>query len=140
MEQPPQSKSDIHSGLIALERILHHPSNEVATADFENLLAADFWEVGASGRPYTRADALRVLETRHANPQPCSQRWDATDVRCQQLAADLYLLTYTLFQDHGCLTRRATIWQRASHGWQIVFHQGTIVGESAGTSPHVKPY
>jgi len=35
-------------------------------------------------------------------------------------------LTYTLDQA-GRLTRRATIWLRTNEGWQILYHQGTIV-------------
>jgi hypothetical protein len=46
------------------------------------------------------------------------------------LAADLYLLTYTLLQDKVRLTRRSTIWQRTAEGWKIVYHQGTIVQDA----------
>ena len=52
--------------------------------------------------------------------------WEASDFRCQRLAKDLYLLTYTL-QDGVRLTRRSTIWRRTVEGWKVVFHQGTIV-------------
>ena len=45
----------------------------------------------------------------------------------RKLAGDLYLLTYTLLQDHVRKTRRSTIWQRTASGWKIVFHQGTLV-------------
>jgi hypothetical protein len=38
----------------------------------------------------------------------------------------VYLLTYTLFQGERT-TRRSTIWERTSDGWQAVFHQGTVV-------------
>ncbi len=133
MEQLPLSDSQVLSELMALEPIFHRLPDGATTIDFENLIAPDFWEVGASGRRYTRADALRVLAIRYANPQPKEDRWQATDFRCRQLAPNLYLLTYTLLQDSTRLTRRTTIWQRAPHGWQIVFHQGTIVGESGAT-------
>jgi hypothetical protein len=38
----------------------------------------------------------------------------------------VYLLTYTLFQGVRT-TRRSTIWERTSDGWQALFHQGTLV-------------
>ncbi len=57
-------------------------------------------------------------------PQGVRQK---VDVRCQELAADVYLLTYTLRQQGVRISRRATIWRRFSDGWKIVFHQGTIV-------------
>lgn len=50
-----------------------------------------------------------------------------SDHHCRKLAQDIYLLTYTLVQDNGRLTRRSTIWQRYLEGWTIVFHQGTLV-------------
>jgi len=46
------------------------------------------------------------------------------------LADEVYLLTYTLLQGGSRLTRRATIWQRTKNGWQIVYHQGTIVQDA----------
>jgi hypothetical protein len=52
--------------------------------------------------------------------------WETSDFRCQRLAEDLYLLTYTLLQDRVRLTRRSTVWRRTPDGWKIVFHQGTI--------------
>jgi hypothetical protein len=51
------------------------------------------------------------------------------DFRCRELAPDVYLLTYTLLQDHTRRTRRSTIWQRTDAGWKILYHQGTIVQE-----------
>lgn len=43
-----------------------------------------------------------------------------------EIAADNYLLTYTLFQGER-VTRRSTIWRRTGEGWKIMYHQGTIV-------------
>jgi hypothetical protein len=43
------------------------------------------------------------------------------------LSLDIYLLTYNLLENKERKTRRATIWQKASSGWKIVYHQGTIV-------------
>jgi hypothetical protein len=65
------------------------------------------------------------LEERYANP--VSEQLEAGDFHCQRLAADLYLLTYTLVQDGARKTRRTTIWRRALEQWQIVYHQGTVV-------------
>ena len=89
------------------------------------MTAPEFWEVGASGKIYSREYVLDLLEERYANP--LSEQLEANDFRCQQLAADLYLLTYTLIQDRSRKTRRTTIWRRTPAGWQIMYHQGTIV-------------
>ena len=89
------------------------------------MTAADFWEVGASGRCYSREFVLDIVAERHQNPVP--DVWTASGFQCRKLAEDVYLLTYTLLQDGKRETRRSTIWQRAGQDWKIIYHQGTIV-------------
>jgi hypothetical protein len=107
------------------EPIFHRLEFGTARADFERMTSLDFWEVGASGRRYSRQYVLDMLEKRHSIPH--EDIWEAKDFHCQRLADDIYLLTYTLLQDNSRLTRRSTIWQNTADGWKIVFHQGTIV-------------
>ena len=107
------------------EPIFHRPELGTKREDFESMTTADFWEVGASGRRYTRKYVLDALEEQHRSP--VEEVWETTDFRCQELAVDVFLLTYTLRQQGGRITRRATIWRRSADGWKIVFHQGTIV-------------
>lgn len=113
--------------LRAREPIFHRPEWGSTRADFEAMMAPDFWEVGASGRRYSREFALAELERRYAGAY--QDDLEATDFHCRRLADDVYLLTYTLVQDKRRRTRRSTIWQRHPGGWQIVFHQGTLVQE-----------
>ena len=107
--------------LIKREPIFHRP--ELGT-DFDSMITEDFWEVGASGRVYTREHVLAVLADRVRNPP--EDHWESSGFRCQELAPDLYLLTYALRQGER-RTRRATIWRRTNEGWKIQFHQGTEV-------------
>ena len=107
------------------EPIFHTARFGTSPEDFARGTAPDFWEVGASGRRYSREFILRHLG---ANP-PCdadSAGWQCSDFALRSLGPDTYLLTYTLLQVDR-LTRRATIWQRASEGWRILYHQGTVV-------------
>jgi hypothetical protein len=119
---------DVLDELVNREPIFHRPELGTARADFENMTLTDFWEVGASGRRYSRAYVLAELEKRHQRPH--ADVWETSDFHCRRLAQDVYLLTYTLLQDTARKTRRATIWQRTPAGWRIVFHQGTIVQDS----------
>jgi hypothetical protein len=114
--------------LMAREPIFHRPEFGTTRADFERMMAEDFWETGASGQRYSREFVLEVLEQRFAKPQ--QDVWEASDFLCRKLADNLYLLTYTLLQDNKRLTRRATIWQNTPDGWKIVYHQGTIVQDA----------
>ena len=115
---------DVLAELRRREPIFHRPEFGTTRAELEMMVDGDFWEVGASGRRYTRKHTLEVLEKRTGTPD--EELWETTDFRCQELAADLYLLTYTLRQGER-ITRRSTIWRRSTEGWKVVFHQGTIV-------------
>lgn len=114
--------------LVSREPIFHRLELGATRADFENMTLTDFWEVGASGRRYSRDYVLAELERRQR--QPIADVWETSDFHCRRLGPDIYLLTYTLLQDGERKTRRATIWQHTETGWKIVFHQGTIVQEA----------
>src|SRR5579862_4579026 len=103
-------ESDILAELSAREPIFHRPEFGTTRADFEKMTVDDFWEVGASGRCYSRAFVLDELEKRHAVPH--ADIWEITNLQCRGLAPDVYLVTYTLLQHGERLTRRSTIWQR----------------------------
>jgi hypothetical protein len=110
------------------EPIFHHPEFGTTRADFENMTDANFWEVGASGRRYSRDFVLDLVETRA--PDPAEASWTTRDFQCREIAADNYLITYTLLQGSR-VTRRATLWRRTKAGWKILYHQGTMVESSA---------
>jgi hypothetical protein len=116
--------------LMAREPIFHRAEWGTKRADFERMTAGDFWEVGASGRRYSRGCLLDELERRYhvlkEDPLPDSMKASAFHVR--RLAGDVYLLTYTLMQGER-KTRRATVWEKTAEGWVTVYHQGTVVVE-----------
>ena len=85
--------------LLRRERIFHHPEFGTTRADLEAMIAEDFCELGASGRVYSRATALEVLERRMAEPQV--NAWQNSNFRCRRLASDVYLLTYDLGAGRG---------------------------------------
>jgi len=109
------------------EPIFHHPELGTARADYENMTDANFWEVGASGRRYSREYVLQTLENRPPNPDEAT--WQMRDFQCRKIAADNYLITYTLLQGPR-VTRRATLWRKSPAGWKILYHQGTMVEAS----------
>jgi hypothetical protein len=106
------------------EPIFHRPELGTTRADFENMTDPSFWEVGASGRRYSREFILDTLENRML--QGYEDIWETLDFHCLEIAPDNYLVTYTLLQG-ARVTRRATLWRRRSSGWKILYHQGTVV-------------
>ncbi len=114
----------IQQELSEREPIFHRPEYGTTRGAFEAMTAEDFWEVGASGRRYSRSYVLDTLEQRYSAPH--EDIWKTEDFYCQEIAPENYLLTYTLHQGLR-VTRRSTLWRRTSRGWLIVYHQGTIV-------------
>jgi hypothetical protein len=108
------------------EPIFHRSEFGTTRQDFEAMTEPDFWEVGASGQRYSRGYVLDVLEERFKHSS--EDAWETRDFHCREIAADNYLLTYTLRQG-ARLTRRATVWRRTAQGWKIVYHQGTVVAD-----------
>ena len=106
------------------EPIFHHSEFGTTRRDYENMTDPEFWEVGASGRRYSREFVLETLENRL--PDPEESKWLTRDFQCREIAADNYLITYTLMQGPR-ITRRATLWRRTAGGWNVLYHQGTLV-------------
>jgi hypothetical protein len=115
---------DVLNELIKREPLFHRPEFGTTRRDFENMTVEAFWEVGASGRRYSRNYVLDTLEQRHS--QRHEDIWETRDFHCLEIAPDNYLITYTLIQGER-VTRRSTIWRRCGTDWKIVYHQGTIV-------------
>lgn len=118
---------DILEQLKSREPIFHRPEFGTTRPDFDRMMHPEFWEIGASGRRYSREFVLAELERRYQSPR--EDNWETGGFHCRRLANNLYLLTYTLIQNKIRKTRRSTIWLQTEVGWQILFHQGTIVEE-----------
>ena len=110
------------------EPIFHTKRFGRTLEDFERSTAPDFWEVGASGRRYSR-DFILDMRSREALLDADAAGWKATGFGLRRVGPNSFLLTYTLDQQ-GRITRRATVWERAGEGWRIVYHQGTVVTAS----------
>jgi len=114
--------------LLQREPIFHRPEFGCSRSEFERLAAPMFWEVGASGRRYSRQFVLDTLDKRHE--RPTTDVWAVQDPHCARIAEDVYLMTYTLHQGSR-VTRRSTLWTRTQGHWQVLYHQGTEVAGSA---------
>lgn len=113
----------VRDELMRREPLFHRPEFGTKRADFEKMLAPDFWETTASGRRISREFVLDVIEKRYENPS--EEVWEVADFCCQEIAVDNYLATYTLHQIDR-VTRRAALWRRTKEGWKVLYHQGTV--------------
>ena len=122
------------------EPIFHTERFGRSLEEFERSTAPDFWEVGASGRRYSR-EFILGMRSREALVDSDIAGWKATGFGLRQVGPDCFLLTYTLDQQRR-ITRRATIWERSGEVWRIVYHQGTVVTaneDDAVPSPEEMP-
>jgi hypothetical protein len=110
--------------LLPLEPVFHTVAFGLDPSGRARRMAPGYWEIGASGRCYTREFILQMDPAHFVDAETAG--WRVTDHALMPLDPDTYLLTYRLQQGER-LTRRATIWQRILDDWQILYHQGTIV-------------
>lgn len=116
--------------LMAREPLLDDRELVYSAETFDAETADDFWEVGASGRVYSR-DFLRSVVLQRLQESDTDARlaqgWTTEDHGIRQLGPETYLVTYQL-NGQGRRTRRATIWQRSpDKGWHVLYHQGTVI-------------
>ena len=110
--------------LAAREPVFHRPEFGTTRADFEAMMDPDFFEVGASGKKYSREFVLDALELRDP---AANEHLVVTDYACRRIAENAFLVTYQLEQAHGRLSRRSTLWRHSAQGWKVLYHQGTLI-------------
>jgi hypothetical protein len=111
--------------LRSLEVELHHPGVRCNPERLEQLLSSDFYEVGRSGRQYSRSSVIEFLLSETSPPNVQSDDFNAV-----KLADGVALLTYRSahVETDGQLrnyTLRASIWVNLDNRWQVRYHQGT---------------
>ncbi len=117
--------SSLLDELRQLEAEFHHHGHLPSAARLEQLLHADFHEIGRSGRRYDRQTVASFLGSKPALPPVIS-----SGHAVQLLAEGCALLTYRSEQrstDGASVdaTWRSSVWLRTAQGWQVAFHQGT---------------
>ena len=127
-----ESSSQRHE-LIRREPIFHHPELIWDASSFDEQIAEDFNEVGASGRRYSRSEVKEIvlgrLKGTHADSLADGYRIEKAESRI--LADDVVQVLYTL-RTPSRVTRRSTLYRRRDSIWQAVFHQGTVVEGATG--------
>lgn len=112
--------------LIHLEEELLRPHIRQDQQALDRLLSEDFLEIGASGRRYGKEEIMKML------PQEIPAKIHAFAFETRPLAAGLVQLIYqTAVQRDPQPPRRAvrsSIWQNIGGRWQIIYHQGTLLG------------
>ena len=95
----------------------------------DELLADEFLEIGASGILYTKQDVVKIL------PGETRAKFTILAFQAKEITADTILAIYLVEKEFPenplrTLSHRSSLWQRRNGGWQMIFHQGTAVGEN----------
>jgi hypothetical protein len=106
------------------ERLLLDPAFRRDRTEVAALLAADFFEFGASGRIWNRDQILHLLATEDYSPPALE------DFACRSLAEGVVLVTYRTVRTNAETglresALRSSIWVLESGKWVVRFHQGT---------------
>jgi hypothetical protein len=106
---------------VAVERQLLDPAVRRDPHAVADLLAADFVEIGASGRLWTRDETIAELAELDADSRDALQTSDWT---VRELAPGLALVGYVSTRA-GRRVRRTSLLRLESGRWRMFFHQGT---------------
>jgi hypothetical protein len=115
--------SDDVLAVIERELALESPEVRRSPALVEDLLDADFREIGVSGRPWTRSEVVQALLAEDSD-DPGSI--EVTEMEGMLVCDGLVLLTFLSRRD-GYRARRSSLWRRSDGAWRVVFHQGTLL-------------
>jgi hypothetical protein len=122
---------DLAAHLQHLEEQLLDPTVRNDPTRLDALLTDDFREFGSSGRSYTKAEIIALLQEESAEPaDPVTL--SLSDFAVRLLAPAVALATYTSTrtnQGTSDTTRalRSSLWIHRNDRWQMHFHQGTRI-------------
>ena len=95
-----------------------------AHEELDALLAEDFREYGASGRAYSRVEALALCQIGHPVEVAIS------DFSVETRGVDWAFVTYRSCESDGRRANRSSLWVKQNERWRMRFHQGTVVPEN----------
>ncbi|MFQ1625766.1 DUF4440 domain-containing protein [Lysobacter zhanggongensis] len=105
-----------------LEYELLEPAVRSDVRRLDALIADDFVEVGAAGRPFGKAEVVDRL------PGETGVAFRARAMQAHALAPSVVLVTYAAersHQGHTTCSLRSSVWVKNAGGWQMRYHQGT---------------
>lgn len=111
-----------HSELSAIEHRLWKRDSRFDPDQMDALFADDFFEIGRSGRRYSRSEML--FPATAAEDIPASLHAMQILPLDENLAQVLYQ-SELRYDDGIQWAWRSSLWDRSSGQWQLRFHQGT---------------
>lgn len=89
--------------------------------EMEQLLADDFYEIGTSGKIYTKQHALDAF----TDEMLATELPEVLNFRIHELSDTLIQAIYDTVEFSGRRSHRSSLWRKSDDTWQLFFHQGT---------------
>ena len=120
--------ASLSENLLDLEKKLLDPTLRRSPEKLAPLLADEFVEFGSSGRAYNKKQILFALR------KQIPGRLTIEEFRVREISPAAALVTYRAraeSADHKTekSSLRSSVWVQRENGWQMIFHQGTVVSE-----------
>lgn len=108
-----------------LEEALLTPAVRGDSARLDRLFAADFLEIGSSGRVFDKATAIASLAALREGAPPVA----LVDFQLRLLTPTVALAVYRVVarpaSGEASWSLRSSVWVQRGGRWQLAFHQGT---------------
>jgi hypothetical protein len=119
---PDERDSELQLAIDGELRLLQAQTRQ-SPAEVAALLDPEFFELGASGRRWSRPEIIEMLASESSE---ASEVAIALDVAATRIGPGIVLVTYISESDERrCY--RSSIWRRTATGWRALFHQGTPI-------------
>jgi hypothetical protein len=112
-----------------LEEMLLKPETRRDVEALSKLLADDFHEKGASGNVYDKAAILGTLPNEPAPTSYVMSDFIVTELDVYVAMVNYHLEAQFAGEEAPRRTLRSSMWRLAEGGWQMFFHEGTLVSE-----------
>ena len=103
------------------ERTLLDPAVRGSRTELDQLLDAEFVEIGASGRIWNRDDLIADVV---ASPRIAGTA--VAEMSARHVTEDVIVVEYATSTPAG-IVRRSSWWRRRDGVWRCYFHQGTVI-------------
>jgi len=110
---------DLAQKIHTLEERLLDPEVRADSNLVSELLADDFYEIGASGNTFDKTATVQSL----SNEIEQFSKWTISDFTMILLGPKIVQVRYRIPESS---TLRSSLWRKENDGWVIFFHQGTF--------------
>jgi len=108
-----------------LETELLRPEVRSNAARVAELLADDYFEIGESGKRYTKRDVLETL-TNEAETEFTIDNFAVVPFGPDTVLATYHVRKFIRESSSETRSRRSSLWHRSDGRWKMAFHQGTV--------------